>query len=1041
MAERTVDLNRSFVYRAAQPVQNRRVHPSLVPAGEYVRLTGIDGRFAGSFRRFPGFIDTLDLKTIDVATTNDANAISNVWFFKHISVQAPKFLYWNPHNANGTDPVNDTDFNNSPVSDWDAHAKGKFDVDNATYPSGQPLVLRGFVVAHDYKDSTDSDAVKGVLRFVYWDPKASAWRSQILLREVKTLVDARWDVSTDHAQFGTGGSFINSTSEYDAVAMGPFIYFCVNRGTIADENSIENGELIPGDFYRRSVRVESKPDSFQWKFTQFGPLTSPATKVDPTVTPIATATTGLDGEFHSNSRVRVSARMFSDLKNVAGPLYLIGQGNCSADDDVLDIELLTGQLVEYPSTEWPISLSAIDLVTNGDFTSDLSSWVAGAGWAFDAGRARATSATSSLTQTGILEVGKWYRVVLTTADITGGQLHVESGTPNGDMEGGFHTPIDISGTHVIVFKALSVDFTLRGDNYSGTVDNVIINEATCLHTSNDDRLMGPRIRGYRSIDSHWFETTGVDIPGLIGGTIFRETSFTIGYEGTAPTDATLKSLANYGLAAKEHSSETGLRLRFGLTADVSLTTLARLDPFKDDNAEAPEKLRLLAGYQGTLLRIGTMPLAGEPAVTVDREEILSWGSLVRYAPEQCRITDATPLGSVQDERILTMVTAGDYAFAIGDSAIYRVHRNGSLLGINEVQTLVGGVGRYAAVGVGSALYFVGSTGLYVVDGATNEFQLVTSVDRIIQEDWRGSLGSIHMAYDQRLGALIVLNETRDEAILLWQNTGLTTNLEDVSFKFGTQGIDPETAGAARSFWIDSDGDIMTPNAEREDDTAQTMVGGARAVGSVQVAWNAGFASGSTPTVLKVPLTWKLVSQMAGAKIYFLSGGLNGTSATIATVDTVTNEITLTEAVSDPPASGDRYSIAPIVYEVIGWPIQDERIGPEVFIRKVIRAMRHHVLLLDGHTTNSGAFANVNLLMQHRMYKRGLLTATDILQTSEAQMSSDPTKNASSIPQAGSTLIPAWRQLASDLDFELLSGRVDGTVTMSGSESSPSTAYN
>lgn len=864
------DSNMRLRYLMAEPVQDRRNHPALVPAGSYPLLVGVDGRYSGSFRRFPGFYQMLDLRDVTVDFVGDANSITAVWFFKYVAVRVAVGL----------------DSSDQPIA-------------NAT-----ARTLRGFVVAHDYKDSTDSDAVKGVLRFVYRDPANNAsWLSQVLLREIKFVSDRHNSIDSDFPN----SNIINATAEMDAAAMGPFLYFVVNRGTpLGIATDWENG-AAPRDYYRRSIRVSSTgATSLQWDFSDLGPLQQPTrnapSEIGQDINPPAVAATG--GKL--GGTIRSAIRMYSGFKNVQGPLTGI------ATTDTNDAGDPTSR-VRYQSDRAPY----------------------------------------------------------------------QPGFPN--------------------LPSLGVD---------------------------DDNLK-PRIRAYRTIDSLSFTATaGL---GITGGKLFREVEIPVTSDGSSDLDGDTS-------AADYTPTESGFNVFVGDVEDVSLVVQPWINPFEDDTALAPRKVRLLLPYQGTLLRVGSVPLAAPPAVNVERDEILSWGSLRRYAPEEFRIQDSTSLGSRQDERILALVGTGDYAFAVGDSSVFRIHRNGAVLGITEVQSLVGGVGRYAAMGIGTELYYVNPAGAFVVNGATGEFQIMSALSRIILEDWKDSLDAVHMSFDMRLGALCILNATEEECILIWVSTGMVTTLRDMVFQFCTEGVNPEDLGQSRSYWVTSLGSVYTPNSSRDTDKVLAMCGIPLTGGVAAPVWNTTIADVALGTTTSSTL-WVLGhvdDSVVGFKVYVTSGDQVFASKKVSAVNRTTvsstnvTELTLESALAGVPAAGDKIAVAPVLFEVVGWPVQELEERIDLFRGKAVKGMGHNIVLLGGDTMAAG---NPNLEMVHRLYRRGDLSTP--LYNYKANMSADPSKNYSYFGgQEGPILFPAWAQYASNLDFELLGAIVHGMMKMTEAESSP-----
>jgi hypothetical protein len=533
-------------------------------------------------------------------------------------------------------------------------------------------------------------------------------------------------------------------------------------------------------------------------------------------------------------------------------------------------------------------------------------------------------------------------------------------------------------------------------------------------------MLNCRLRGYRTLDTGIFtDTSGQSF--VIGGTMFREESseFNAGAIDPKANPDTVLQDVNAGTIVLGETLE-----------DKILVTQRQFDPYNDDTVFYPLEIRLLQPYQGTLLRIGTVPYPTVDLDVADRSEVLSWGALDKFAPEQFRIEDSTPLGASQDETSLAIVPVSDYVFIVGDTSVFRVHRNGNVLAINEIQTLAGGVSRWATVGVGSVMFYVSPNVVYMVDGATGEFQLVTSLDRVILEDWKDSLTSIRMCYDMVLGAVFLYNQSLGEAVILWNNTGNVTQLNDLPFKWCTQGVDPVTVGFNRAWWCDDLGVFWHVNAERTS-TAYSICGG-----DVSKDWNGTCANSPASTTTRTYLEATAAapdSACIGWKAYFLSGDNIDLSRTITAVGFSGGEGYIDhDSLPAGCAEGDRVSIAPVYYELIGWPLSATDNSTDKFVRKHVRSMSHVPYLLTGDTTLA---TNPNLYVDHLLYRRGDLTTVVGTVTSK-EMLEDSTKNYTYKAIAGNVLYPAWRCLASNVDYELSDGLVHVIHSKSEAESCP-----
>ena len=161
-----------------------------------------------------------------------------------------------------------------------------------------------------------------------------------------------------------------------------------------------------------------------------------------------------------------------------------------------------------------------------------------------------------------------------------------------------------------------------------------------------------RLRQYRSLDTFWFTSTAgaaAAVGTIAGGTLWREENNLIQAE---VGDSVFLDGAKYSPTLAVHPAESVVEIRQCYTeADGVVATKKSINQFRDDTALCPSILNRLLTYSGTLLRSGGAPRAGGDSTTLDRNNILSWGGLTGYAPEQFRVSDSTPLGSQQDEVI------------------------------------------------------------------------------------------------------------------------------------------------------------------------------------------------------------------------------------------------------------------------------------------------------------------------------------------------------------------------------------------------------
>jgi hypothetical protein len=764
MAERRADNWVPMRYPFKMASMDRANHPSSVQFGSLTRAIGLDGRFKGSARSFPGFTKVLDLKAppfdgSDWRTLGSGNpdtdpyyynlpinnsGLTAVWFFKYLTVQIPTFT-------------------------------------NLT-TAHQTRTIRGFAVAHDYTDSGQ----KGVFRYYFYDPVLSRWSYHNLLQIVAGLDTYEYDaIKADSSgtnphwpwvtTYYVDSTLMQATTSYDVGSSGPFIFFTV----VPPETVGGNG--VHRSIYCRGLGL-AKLNGTGTQGHKFGPNTHSFWGPTPIGAPDSFITNGGAGETVTGL---VTSPQPSDIMKV---------DKTETDSTAMTGLITAGIRLKYDAknVEGPIQQY---LVTSA--IAKQNEWVIG--------------------------VGEYEKVT------QGGTIYRRRRLPSW--------------------------------------------------------MLDLRKRSYRTLDAGLF-ASGIDIATLasaVAGVAFREDSEKSLFFSDVDHDVELPIEA----AGTDNGLLGAAKVFAGADADNILVNQAQYNAFDDVVEFFPKKIKLLLPYQGTMLRVGTVPFPEGTETISDRDEVLSWGALNKYAPEQCRIADSTPLGSSQDEKALSLVTAGDYAFAVGDTSVFRMHRNGNLLAINEVQTLSGGVGRFGAVGVGTALWYMAPNGVYMVDGASGEYQLISALDRVVQDDWKASLTAVHMGYDMLLGAVLLLNTTEEEMILLWNNTGAITQLNNVPFKFLTYGVDPKNADLNKSWTITNSGIVYSPNATRStanyDGTPQgafTMCGG-----DPTALWNAVVTTGSTSSAIKVtvPSGEFLDPGAIGQKLHVLTGAQSYNARTISSV--------------------------------------------------------------------------------------------------------------------------------------------------------------
>lgn len=456
--------------------------------------------------------------------------------------------------------------------------------------------------------------------------------------------------------------------------------------------------------------------------------------------------------------------------------------------------------------------------------------------------------------------------------------------------------------------------------------------------------------------------------------------------------------------------------------DLAATFQVVYDPFLDDTGDPPLG-GLLTAYGDQLIMRGFSSSDGNKM-----QSTVHWSTLFHGEAENFPSADHYYNPPVPGSKVLSLVDAGDYCFAVRDDSVVRLHRNSNIMSVNELYRKVGGVSRYGATAVGQALFVVTEIGLMRVDGTSGRQDLVGAVERLFLDPdvyWADTLTSVHMAFDGSLGALILLNTTKEEMYLLWFDNSVITSLVECPFQYMTEGLRPDTGGSLRTFFLGPQGDIFLANANRSA-PRQTMCG---ALASEQVT---GVVTDTSPRDLRInTLAGNAITpptSAVGFYVHALTGVNRGFSRKIDEVGVgAANEVSVGTAFPNLFAVGDKVSVAPISYAVGLWSLRTSSME-DLFTRKRTHQMGARIRPWNGEIdpqTNSALL--LTLGSTNDPYGRAV--------ENDTLMWVDTARNWVNIPNEGDSLWPLVRQDSSDADFELLGVEVRGTIdetTVSGS---------
>lgn len=483
----------------------------------------------------------------------------------------------------------------------------------------------------------------------------------------------------------------------------------------------------------------------------------------------------------------------------------------------------------------------------------------------------------------------------------------------------------------------------------------------------------------------------------------------------------------------------------GLT-DNALVQQRIYDPFIDAEGDPPIS-GLCAKYQEGMV-IADIPASTNPA---SQATTVRWSTLFAPSAEMFPLADHFYSPSDPGHALLSLVPAGEYAFAVLDNTILRLHRSGGVMAVNELFRKIGGTGRYGAIASGNILHVVTVAGLMSVDGTSGRQDLVGVLDRLFVSSelgWNASLADVHLAFDGALNALVLQHTTREEMYLVWTGTGAVTTVIDAPFKFVAEGPDPVLGGPVRAWFITSNGAIFSVDHDRSN-ARQTMCGIPSDVNpQTTLLYPTGAVDQTTAIYLKNPVAvagvdspWVQIPDRAvGFTVYFLSGANIGLSRKITGVTALAGQsatggysgtaykVALDATLPFACASGDIVSVAPVVMKV-GFHGLRTGDDPDFWSRKTSQGMCAKMNLLRGVISPAD---NPYLKLHYQMYADNLVQPRE----QKVLMNEDVTRMWANIPHAGASLLPAVECYDSDVDLELVGVQVRGTISPSGAVNQP-----
>jgi hypothetical protein len=490
------------------------------------------------------------------------------------------------------------------------------------------------------------------------------------------------------------------------------------------------------------------------------------------------------------------------------------------------------------------------------------------------------------------------------------------------------------------------------------------------------------------------------------------------------------------LVGKTPASDTPVGLD-----DRALILQPSLDPveFSTFNKDGNPRARLIEEYENIFVRVTS---ASKEA---GGQNVLRWGFADRPRKGLIPVLNRRVLSDLTDN-VVGLLKADPFLVVIMNNGTLRIHRSGSRLAVDPIHNRFGTVSVDSAIVVGTNLYFASPSGILLIDLTTGQVDALNATQHFFDEggtgtgNWRDDLDEIDGAYDAQLGALMFLNKTKFEMLVVWLNYGVFTHLVDVPFDRLVSSGNLQSGGLRRALFFNATaGTFHEIDAARAADSRTTFsykTDGTET--SAGLTYN-GTTTGATAT----KLTDSAATFNANMKGHFVrvrqSDGV-WKRARITAVSQVSGPGILVLDTDIAAAADLRYAIGAIPFQVTMHPLSGDPNTPvlDLFAVKKVTAMGAAVANLS-----RAASATYDTFL-YQLFERGhdmatASAASGDANTETAEKAIDGDKNANNfaaIQRNHSILVPGLEVWSSNLDLDLLGVVVHGKIERSLKDTRP-----
>lgn len=511
---------------------------------------------------------------------------------------------------------------------------------------------------------------------------------------------------------------------------------------------------------------------------------------------------------------------------------------------------------------------------------------------------------------------------------------------------------------------------------------------------------------------HWYRTIRVASPGgeVSGGVLYKAAVKNISANGfTTANLANEDWLTDISLVSQDRYDNASVFLQEMPYAGIA--TMYRNTMFTSSVATVKEDVDSLTPP------VAQLP-SSESGLYALRYSSLVRGSLELFPPDN-RYVPENPT-----DKIIGFQTVGDSLFGFSATKMYWVLKSGVSAVIRELHEGYGLVNKKAVTSSAGSAYACTYRGMVMVDqrgGLTG----INVLDYLLLEEWAGSIESVRVVQDSRMGCLVVLNVSNGEAALMWERTRSVSELEHCDFVDVTEGKDPRGSDDRRALFVTSGGVVMRIDdaREKEDDSQNRRTSLFEVDGTINTTVDS--ASGN-----QIVLDTAVGEKWVGARAVIASGDRRGDSYTITGAAGVA--LSVEETVVGTLA-GARIVVSPVVFKVTGWMLaqisQDGTSqGMDLFRGRYIGSVGPEFEGVAGPAAGSA----------HATYTARALKGLSEVELGSGQFdgvgvvdgSGNDWVKLAQFGVQGNIVFPQIEVVCGDLDFRLLGMSVEGNIEAS-----------